>query len=136
MRLICSIDVTAFASVMVVLFVFVWAPTWGPSHHWGPDLPKVSHPVSMWGANREDALVVMVMRTGDVFFGNEKLPTEQLPDKIRERIRQGAERKVYIEVDERARYGHVAEVLDSVRAVGIEKIGFLVYQRKPSTPDQ
>ena len=72
----------------------------------------------------------MILRSGDVFFGNEKLTPDQLPGKIREGLRQGAERKVYIKADARAKYGKVAQVLDGVRAARIYNIAFLVDQRK------
>jgi biopolymer transport protein ExbD len=38
------------------------------------------------------------------------------------------ERKVYIRADGRAWYGTVKEVLDGVRAAGVEKVGFLLEQ--------
>ena len=90
----------------------------------------------MQRADREDSLLVVVTKNGDVFFGTEKLTSDQLPGKIREGLRQGAERKVYIKADGRAKYGKVAEVLDGVRAARITNIAFLVDQRKsPLMPE-
>lgn len=137
--LICNIDVTAFASVMLVLlwmFMVIHQPHGIDWHNnWPPiDMARVGHPISMRGADREDALVVVVNREGKVFFRADPVRVEWLLGRIRKGVSQGAERKVYIKADARAKYGWVAEVLDSVRSAGIEKIGFLVVQRPAPNP--
>lgn len=96
------------------------------------DLAKVSSPSPMRAADREDTLIVAVMRDGKVFFGRESIPLENLPAKIRAGINRGAENKVYIKADARAKYASVKEVLDGIHAAGVEKIGILVEQRGPS----
>jgi biopolymer transport protein TolR len=86
----------------------------------------------MRGADREDALMVGIMRDGKVFFRADQITIEELPARIREGVSQGAERKVYVKADARAKYASVAEVLDGVHDAGIENIGFIVDQRRPS----
>ncbi len=137
-QLICGAIWTPFVHVTVVLSaVFLLGSLTLPkSHHGvGPDLPRVSHPVSMPHANREDAMVVAILRDDKVFFRSDQVTPDQLPDRIRESIGQGAEREVYIRADVRARYSWVAEVLDNVRSAGVEKIGFLVEQRRSPAPN-
>lgn len=94
------------------------------------DLASVSHPAVMRGAAREDALLIAVQRDGSIWFDKDRINPEHLPLAIRERINRGAERKVYIRADKRARYGAVLEVLDRVRSAGIENIAFLVDEQK------
>lgn len=85
----------------------------------------------MWRAKRADALVVVILRTGDIFFGNDEVGADQLSEKINERIHStGGERRVYIRADARARWGRVGEVIDQVRTAGIPEVGFLADQRK------
>jgi biopolymer transport protein TolR len=133
-QLICGIDGTPFVHValglcLALLLFFVSVPQ--PFHDaMTRNLPQVSHPVSMSHADREDAMIVTVARDDKVFFRSELINPVQLQVKIREAVEQGSERKVYIRADARARYGWVAEVLDGVRAAGIEQIGFLVEQRR------
>jgi biopolymer transport protein TolR len=132
LRPICYIDMTGFLSIqLVLLFMFMGIATSypDPPRSGSADLPKVDHPLLMRAANREDALVVAIQRTGDVWLGYERLPPERLPDAIREGLRHGAERKVYIRADAHAKYGRVTDVLAAVRASGVEKVGFLVDQR-------
>ena len=129
-KLIYRIDVTAFASVMVVLvFTLVLAQSSNPDGVL-VDLPKVGHPLPMRGANREDALVVAIFRDGKVFFGRDLIMPDQLPFEIREAVSRGAARKVYIRAEARLRYGTVLQVLDGVRSAGVENVGFLVEQRR------
>jgi biopolymer transport protein ExbD len=133
-QLICGIDGTPFVLVSVLFFfvLLVFFLTRPTSFHGGvrPILPQADHPVNMGHANREDAMTVSIFRDDKVFFRNERVSPDQLPDRIRESIKQGAEGKVYIRADARAKYGWVAEVIDSVRSAGVEKIGFLVDQRR------
>jgi len=95
------------------------------------DLAKVSNPTDMRGADREDALVVAITRDGNVWLAGDRIQLENLPAAIRERVSRGAERKVYIKADMRARYGGVAQILASVRTAGIEHVAFIV-DRRPS----
>jgi Biopolymer transport protein ExbD/TolR len=81
-------------------------------------------------AEREDALVVAIMRTGDVFFGNDKFSAGSLSDALRERLHSTRERKVYIRADARVHWATVGLVLDEVRAAGIAEVAFLADQRK------
>lgn len=139
LRPIYNIDVTAFSIVLAVVILTLliietvaFPMAW--HHGVGIDLPRVNHPVSMSDANREDAMVVAIMRDGKLFFGNGQVTAEQLPEKIRERLSHHAERKVFIRADARARYGTVSTVLDGIRSGGIVRIGILADQRKVSAP--
>jgi biopolymer transport protein ExbD len=137
LKRITRIDVTAFASVMIVLAftMLLVVMSENPFHHGvGPDLPKVESPIKMWGANRRDALMVAIMRDGKVFFGNDLVwPREKLAGQIRQRLTEAVEKKIYIRADARVPYGVVGQVLDSISVAGVERVGFLVDQRKAPT---
>jgi biopolymer transport protein ExbD len=100
-------DLTTFSLTFVVmsvllLVIFSTASTM-ICHGVSIDLPKVGHARPMRHAEREDALLVGIMRTGDVFFGNDKVARDALSGKMLERLRGvGGERKVYIRADGRA----------------------------------
>jgi len=59
--------VTGMVLFVILLLVFLMQP---PSHirAVSTDLPKVSHSVSMPGANREDAILIRVTRDGRVYL--------------------------------------------------------------------
>lgn len=135
-QLICGIDKTPFVNVAVVLATLsLFGAMVVPARPWhggaSIDLAKTNAAISMRGANREGALVVGVLRDGKVFFRTEQVTTAELPGKIRDGISQGAERKIYIKADIRGRYATVKEVLDAVRASGVENVAFLTEQRRP-----
>jgi biopolymer transport protein ExbD len=130
---LCGADLTAFtcsaATVALTLLVaFMTAPT--PHDGGSIDLPRVNHPTAMARVEREDALVVAIMRTGDVFFGNDKFSAGSLSDALRQRLHSTRERKVYIRADARVHWATVGLVLDEVRAAGIAEVAFLADQRK------
>jgi biopolymer transport protein TolR len=135
--LICHINVTGFVSVMLaLLFMFmVKDPVCSFGRGVPVDLTKVSYPVPMRAADREEAMIVLITRDDKIFFRTDKVRVDELPDKIRESVSQGSEKKVYISADARAKYLWVAEVLDNVRSTGVERIGFLVDQRRPPAPN-
>jgi len=139
MKLFCQIDTAAFASIMIVLVFTVLFAVWlTPTHHGiGADLPKVSHSVPMSRSDREDAMVVTVMRDGSIYFGADKVGPYQVRSKILDRLKdRSVERKVYIRADKRVWYRTVKEVLDGVRSAGIERVAFLVDQRRSPTAER
>ena len=132
---ILKIDVTAFASVMVVLVFTLMVldlTRTRPHDGFSPTLPKVADPVAMPGALREDAVTVTIRRDGRIYLGLDESTTDQLPAELERQFRGGSEQKAYIRADARAQYGSVKDVLDAVRAVGIEKIGFFAEKRRPA----
>jgi biopolymer transport protein ExbD len=135
LKRICKTDATALASVMIVLvFALLIAQAMSnglPNRGVSINLPKIGHPLLLHGANREDALMVTIIRNGKVYFGNDQVMIEKLSAKIRERLGNG-ERKVYIEADAHVSYGTVKEVLDEVRLAGIERVAFLAESKRLS----
>lgn len=96
------------------------------ARHVGVDLSKAAHSSEMRGALREDALWVAIQRDGRIWFDRDQITPERLPAALRQRLSRGAEPKLYIRADKRAKYGRVLEVVSSVRSAGIEDVAFLV----------
>jgi len=139
MQRISNIEVSAFAGILVVflgLFAIPGGITVGlpDQHRMIPvDLVKAKRPISLPHALREDALIVSVTREGSIFFGNDWTPPEVLPQKIRESLARGAERRIYVNADKRANYRDVKKTIDAIHATGVEDISFLA---NPSVPSQ
>jgi biopolymer transport protein ExbD/biopolymer transport protein TolR len=94
------------------------------------DLAKVNSPAAMPDADKEDALIVAVMRDGKLFFGNDRVDADQLTQKVKDRLANRTDKRVYIRADARAKYGSVVEVVDNVRAAGVDDLGLLTDQKK------
>jgi len=79
------------------------------------------------------------MRNGDIFFGSDKVPADSLTGKVKDRLANRTSKEVYLKADARAHYGNVVQVVDAVRAAGVDDLGLLTEQRKtapnaPSSP--
>ena len=125
-----DINVTPMVDVMLVLLIIFMVVTPMLQKGVSVDLAKVNNPEQMPDADKEDALLVAVMRNGDVFFGNDKIPADQLTGKIKDRIANKVDKRVYIRADARAKFGRVVEVVDNIRAAGVDQLGLLTDQRK------
>ncbi len=79
---------------------------------------------------REDAMIVTIMRNGDVFFRNDRVSPDRLAEAIRVQVERGSERKVYIRADARALYRNVKQVLDAIQEAGLVNVSFLVDRRR------
>jgi len=66
-----------------------------------------------------------------LYFRNVAISAAELPDKIREGLKNGAEKKVYIRADARATYIDVKQALIEIRLAGIENVCFLAEKIQP-----
>jgi biopolymer transport protein TolR len=104
------------------------------------DMAKVNNPEQMPDADKEDALLIAVMRDGKVFFGTDRIDVADLTQKIRDRLANRTDKRVFIKADARAKFGNVVEVVDNVRSAGVDQLGLLTDQKKsgaltpPSVP--
>jgi biopolymer transport protein ExbD len=109
----------------VVLFLII-AMISDPPHH-GMALDRyISHNATpMPAALRDDAMRVMLTRDGSIYLANHRVASEDLPEQIRRRLQSGAQHKVFLVVDQRARYRDLSIVLDELRYARIWDITFL-----------
>jgi len=130
-----DINVTPMVDVMLVLLIIFMVITPMLQHGVSVELAKVNNPEQMPDADKEDALLVAVMRDGTVYFGSDKLPVDQLTGKVKDRLANKTDKRVYVKADARAKFGAVVEVVDNVRSAGVDELGLLTDQKKlTSTP--
>jgi biopolymer transport protein ExbB/TolQ/biopolymer transport protein ExbD len=133
-QLFCSIDRTPFVAVTASLFaIFVFAlmltnglPRFGPS-----DLPKVNNPDMAPDANRDDAIVLVVTHNGRVLWRQDPISMDDLRHELHQRLERNPQAQIFLAVDAHATCANVSTVLAAVRSVGVERVVFLVDQRKP-----
>ncbi len=128
-----NINVTPMVDVMLVLLIIFMVITPMLQKGVSVDLAKVNSPEAMPDADKEDALIVAIMRDGQIFFGNDKIVPDQLTQKVKDRLTNRVDKRVYIRADARAKYGSVVEVVDNVRSAGVDDLGLLTEQRKSNT---
>jgi len=125
-----DINVTPMVDVMLVLLIIFMVITPMLQHGVSVELAKVNNPEQMPDADKEDALLVAVMRDGSVFFGSDKLPVDQLTGKVKDRLTNRVDKRVYVKADARAKFGAVVQVVDNVRSAGVDQLGLLTDQSK------
>jgi biopolymer transport protein ExbD/biopolymer transport protein TolR len=128
-----DINVTPMVDVMLVLLIIFMVITPMLQKGVSVDLAKVNNPESMPDADKEDALIVAVMRDGRVYFGRDQISPDQLTDKIKDRLASRTDKRVFVRADARAKFGAVVEVVDNVRAAGVDDLGLLTDQKKQTT---
>jgi biopolymer transport protein TolR len=131
-RVICRIDVTAFAAVMIALVGICWAPM---GYHsdlpgLGVDQPHLWSPTAQPMALREDAVVIAITRDGSTYVNSEKVAPGSLRRNIHEAMKHAPEPKVYVNADARSAYGSVLKALESIREAGVENVAFLGWERR------
>ena len=125
-----NINVTPMVDVMLVLLIIFMVITPMLQKGITVDLAKVNNPEQMPDADKEDALIVAVMRDGTVYFGSDRIAPDQLTNKVKDRIANRVDKRVYLRADQRAKYKSVVEVVDNVRAAGVDDLGLLTDQKK------
>jgi biopolymer transport protein ExbD len=94
------------------------------------DLAQVNNPERMPDAEKEDAMVVSVMRDGTVYFRSDKIAVDLLTQKVKDRLASQQDKRVYVKADARAKFGAVVAVVDNVRSAGVDQLGLLTDQKK------
>lgn len=127
-------DIAMAGVAVMLLIVMMLVEGTTPHHSTSPaDMAKVKHVVSMSGAKREDAINIILSRDGAIYFGHSATRLEDIAEQIRQNVRAGSERRAYLKVDHRAKYGDVETVVDAIRGGGIWNVGLLVEQDQRAT---
>ena len=135
---ISDINVTPMVDVMLVLLIIMMVITPMLSKGVNVDLVKTKNPIAMQAADKEDAILVAITRDGKVFLspGNIQTTAADLPLKVKDLLSGRLDKTVYIKSDSRARYEKVEDVIDNLRAAGVDQLGLLTEQDKKKMPGE
>ena len=128
----CRIDTAPLASILAMLwFLFLASmPASSVYRETSVEQVKVHHAIPIPSALRDDAIHIGLSASGDVYINRMLSLPEYLVGKIRQDERSGAENRIYLTVDSRARYADVKTVLRQVAAAGVVNITFIARQRE------
>ena len=132
-----DINVTPMVDVMLVLLIIFMVVTPMLQKGISVDMAPVNNPEQMPDADKEDALLVSITRDGKVYFGSDQIQdVDNLTTKVKDRLANKQDKRVYVKADMRTRFGGVVRVVDSVRAAGVDALGLLTDQKKtaPNAP--
>ena len=130
-----AINVTPMVDVMLVLLIIFMVITPMLQKGVNVELAKTNNPIAMEDADKEDAVLIAIERDGKVYFDTEQTTPDQLTAKVQDKLQNRADKKVFIKADARARYKMVVDVVDNVRGAGVDQVGLLTEQTKPTGGD-
>ena len=134
---VADINVTPMVDVMLVLLIIFMVITPMLSKGVSVDMAKVKNPIPMQAADKSDAITVAVTKDGKTYLNTTQMPAEDLPPKVKDLLTSRLDKTVFIRADQRARYEKVVDVVDNLRAAGVDNVGLLTEQlqekSKPAT---
>jgi len=122
-----EINIVPYVDVMLVLLVIFMVTA--PMLQRGTDvqLPQAEHS----DVKERDRLTLTLSREGRIFLNNEEVPPAALRDRLVAATKE-RERSVQFRGDSQVSYGLVIEVMDTLKAAGIETVGMIT--ERPSSP--
>jgi len=123
-----NINVTPMVDVMLVLLIVFMVITPMLQKGVSVDMARVASPTPMPDADKEDSLLVAIMRDGQIYFGTDRIKVDDLTAKVKDRLANKVDKRVFIKADARAKYGNVVDVVDNVRSAGVDDVGLLTEQ--------
>ena len=131
-----DINVTPMVDVMLVILIIFMVITPMLTKGASVDMVKTKNPIAMQAADKTDAVIVAVTRDGKTYIGNNQVPADQMAPKVKDLLTNRVDKEVFMRADARARYEKVVEVVNNLRAAGVDQLGLLteqIQERKPGT---
>jgi biopolymer transport protein ExbD/biopolymer transport protein TolR len=125
---VADINVTPMVDVMLVMLIIFMVITPMLSKGVSVELVKTQHPIAMQAADKSDSIVCAVTRDGKTFLNTTATPPEDLPAKVKDLLSNRLDKTVFVKADARARYERVVDVVDNLRAAGVDQLGLLTDQ--------
>ena len=117
-----DINMTPFIDVMLVLLIIfmVAAPLLATGV--AVDLPQTkSAPLNI----EQKPVSISIDEKGQVFLMDQPVQIDQLVDKLKQAIKNGADERVYVRGSKAVNYGRVAEVMSLVTGAGFKKVALV-----------
>jgi biopolymer transport protein ExbD len=122
---VSEINVTPMVDVMLVLLIIFMVITPMLQQHISVNMAQARNPSEMADAQRTDAVVLAITRDGKIYLGSDPVTMADVSAKVKDLMAASTEKVVFIKGDVRAKYGVVADVVDGIRAAGVQDIGLL-----------
>jgi biopolymer transport protein ExbD/biopolymer transport protein TolR len=132
---VSDINVTPMVDVMLVVLIIFMVITPLLNKSANITMASARNTSVMADAEKEDAIVVAITRDGQTFLspGLQKIKVDDLAPKVKDLLADRPNKIVYIRADGRAKYDKVEEVVDNLRAGGVDDVGLLTEQQLDNT---
>jgi biopolymer transport protein ExbD/biopolymer transport protein TolR len=127
---VSDINVTPMVDVMLVLLIIFMVITPMLQHGTSVNMAKATNTRDMQDADKEDAVLLAITRDGKVYLQSDRIEPDQITTKVKDMLADKLDKTVYVKSDRDAKYGVVVEVVDNVRAAGVDSLGLLTEKRQ------
>jgi biopolymer transport protein TolR len=116
-----DINVTPFVDVVLVLLVMFMVTA--PILQSGIDVavPKTKTVKEI----TEERLVISIDKQQRVYLGNDPININEIPQRLREKIRDPRGQAIFLRADENVPFGAFATVMDAVKSTGITNVSIV-----------
>jgi biopolymer transport protein TolR len=120
-RAMSDINVTPFVDVVLVLLIIFMVTA--PILQSGIDVsvPKTKTVKEI----TQERLVISIDKQQRVFLGNDPVNVNEIPDRLRSRVRDPQNQIVYLRADENVPFGSFAVVMDACKQAGITQVSIV-----------
>jgi len=129
---VADINVTPMVDVMLVMLIIFMVITPMLSKGVSVDLAKTKNPIPMAAADKSDAIVCAVTRDGKTYMNTTQMAPADMPAKVKDLLANRIDKTVFVKADSRAKYEKVVDVVDNLRAAGVDNLGLLTEQTQDS----
>ena len=134
--IVSDINVTPMVDVMLVLLIIFIVITPLLTKGQPVEFVKAKNQIAMQNADKEDAILISVTRIGQAFLspGNKQVSLDEIPTKVQDLLTNKLDKTVYIRADARTKYLAVEDVVDNLRAAGVDQIGLITETPQGAEP--
>jgi len=127
---VSDINVTPMVDVMLCVLIIFMVITPMLNKGANIDLAQARNPIAMADADKEDAVIVAITRDGQTFLspGLQRVNADELAPKVKDLLADRPSKIVYIRADARSKYEAVEDVVDNLRAGGVDDVGLITEQ--------
>ena len=129
-----EINVTPMVDIMLVLLIIFMVVTPMLQHGVTVNLPKdLNNPEEDQRIIKDNSIVIAIPNDKEYYLGKEKVSIEKIKEKVEKmlgNIKKEEDKVVYIKSGVGVSYGEVVNVINEVRALGVDKIGLVADKKK------
>ncbi len=133
-----EINVTPMVDIMLVLLIIFMVVTPLLQHGVTVNLPKdLKNPEEDARIIKDDSIVIAIPNDGEYYLGKDKVAKEQVKERVEkmlDNIKKEEDKIVYIKSGVGVSYGDVVNIINEVRALGVDKIGLVADKKKGGAP--
>ena len=127
---VADINVTPMVDVMLVMLIIFMVITPMLSKGKDVDMAKTKNAIAMQAADKTDAIICAVTRDGKTYLNVTQMEPADMPQRVKELLdKRPNDKTVFVKADYRAKYERVVDLVDNLRAVGVDQLGLLTEQK-------